>query len=179
MVNPACANIGWMTADQGKALLIAVSARYLPDAAEICRRDGAVALPVLEAGDLTSCEPGMPVFVLAAGKGDAESRSVGWRASLVSWSRDRPDVATPGSVDAPGEPDQRSPEDELTAEPGDDDEWDELERRPAPDPVWIVVESLRDLAITERIHTNELVPKRERGARFFVPKAPRLVCLPD
>ena len=158
------------------ALLIAVSARHLHEAEAICERDGEVALPVLETGELASCASGTQVLVLAAGEGDDESRSVGWRASMVSWSQRRPDVATPGSVDVPGEPGNEPPRPPGPAQPDDDDE---PEPRSAPDPVWIVVESLRELAIRERIHTNELVPKRERGARFFVPKAPKLVRLPD
>ena len=47
-----------------------------------------------------------------------------------------------------------------------------------PIPCGSVIAELEELALRDRIHTNELVRKRDRGARFFVPEAPRLVRLP-
>jgi hypothetical protein len=124
------------------------------------------------------------VLILAAAEGEEETRSVTWRGTLRAWSDERPPVSSPRSVDAAdGEPGvDLDPIDEPRPRAGetdgdDDDPWEESE--PAPDPVWVVIEDLRQLPLLERVHTNELVPKRDRGARFFVPRAPRTVRLPE
>jgi hypothetical protein len=175
-----------MNAAAESALLIAVSRRHLTAAAEICASDGSVTLPVLEAGDLAAAAPGTAVLILAAAVGDEESRSVTWRGRLVSWSTERPaDVRAPVTVDHADAPDGTVHAESLTtpasASPGDpighDDALDDDD--PPADPVWIVIAGLEELALRDRIHTNELVRKRDRGARFFVPEAPRLVRLPD
>ena len=41
------------------------------------------------------------------------------------------------------------------------------------------VEGLEELPKREWLFTNELVSKQERGARYFMPRAPVLVRLPD
>lgn len=159
------------------ALLIAVSKRHLEEAAMICRRSGAVALPLLSAGDLVSASAGTHVFVLAAAEGDEEMRAVSWRATLVSWTEERPASEAPSTVDRPGSsgtalrPSRR----------GDEDGWagDEPDQEDEVDPIWIVISELHELPLHERIHTNELVRKQDRGARFFVPRAPRLVHVPE
>lgn len=151
-----------------RALLIAVSGRVLAEARDICDQGGSVALPVLEEGDLDAADPGTAVLILAAGEGEEEQRTVRWRASLRRWSGERPSDGVPSMLDpAPRVGGERDG-------PGDDDDVTDEVR-----PVWIVVSGLRELEVRERIHTNELVRKRDRDARFFVPREPRLVAIPD
>lgn len=151
------------------ALLIAISGRVLSEARDICEQTGSVALAVLEEGDLERAAPGTTVLILAVGEGDAEQRTVGWRASLRGWTDQRPSDGVPSTLDPEA---VLTTEDDRSDEDEDEDEEDELP------PVWIELNDLRELEMRERFHTNELVRKRDRGARFFVPRAPRLVRLP-
>lgn len=164
-----------MTSDADGALLIAVSRRHLDEASDICERSGAVALPLLSAGDLVSAPDGSLVLVLAVADGDEESRAVSWRATLRSWSNERPASGVPSTVDLADPPTTESCTAPSDHDEGRDDGPDETRE----EPVWIVLGELRELAMRERIHTNELVRKQDRGARYFVPRAPRLVHVPD
>jgi hypothetical protein len=61
--------------------------------------------------------------------------------------------------------------------PADDDEPDEIVGA-GPPAAFLEVEELRELDTREWLFTNELVRKRERGARTFVPLVPVRVPLP-
>ncbi len=135
-----------------EALLLAV------DRAELVGDTIELAIPATE--DLERVEEGWPVLVYAFDPGRREPK-VTWRATF----------AGAGDVER------------VEVEPHVDPE---LGDEPDPDPdddgaVGIVRVRLRDVGpLPERewISTNELVPKQERRARFYMPREPRVVRLP-
>jgi hypothetical protein len=169
-----------------RALLAAVPRRHLESALAVQQRRGRVALPALEAGDLLDAEPGSDVYLYAHGEDGRQLPAATWRARLLRW--------------APAEPDGRYPEDGglvppslveemrvareviasgpknpvMTAE-GERDRLAEGEAAGA----YFEVEGLEELAKRDWLFTNELVAKGDRGARYFMPRVPVLVRLPD
>jgi hypothetical protein len=178
------------------AILAAVPLRHLRSAVEVCAERGRVALPATGRGDLDAARPGEAVYLYAYQVGDRPVPAATWRAVFVRTveaidgdhpepeltpSTLRDDRVADAGADAEDPPrasdaptDALDDDDEL--DPFDDD--DEL-AGVGPTELFLEVAELRELAKGEWLFTNELVPKRERRARTFVPVAPARVLLPD
>jgi hypothetical protein len=172
--------------DDGFALLAAVPLRHLRSGLEVCATRGRVGLPATGRGDLDAARPGDVVYLYAYQVGDRPVPAATWRARFVAaveavdgdhpdpdlspptWREER---ATPAPTPAP--PSDRDP----GADPDNDDPDDDLAGIGPPE-VFLEVEELRELDKRDWLFTNELVPKRERRARAFVPMTPVRVRLP-
>jgi hypothetical protein len=169
-----------------RALLAAVPRRHLESALTVQRRRGHVALPALEVGDLLVAEPGTEVYLYAHGEDGRQLPAATWRAWLRRW--------------APAEPDGGHPDDGDLVPPSLLEEMREAReviasasQEPAttaggePDRLagdvgagaYFEVEGLEELPKRDWLFTNELVSKGDRGARYFMPRVPVLVRLPD
>lgn len=170
----------------GRALLAAVPRRHLESALIVQQRRGRVALPALEVGDLRDAEPGTDVYLYAHGEDGRQLPAATWRARLLRW--------------APAEPDGRHPDDGDLVPPSLVEEMRvarEVLASVPQDPVttadegrdqlgggegagaYFEVEGLEELPKRAWLFTNELVSKGDRGARYFMPRVPVLVQLPD
>jgi hypothetical protein len=107
---------------------------------------------------------------------------VTWRATFAASSDTAEQEELPSSVRAELERDAtdriRPPVAAITdPEIGDVPDPDPDEEDAAPT-VYLRLRGLEPLPERERISTNELVPKQERHARFYMPREPRIVRLP-
>lgn len=170
-----------------RALLAAVPRRHLESALAVQQRRGHVALPALEVGDLRVAEPGTEVYLYAHGEDGRQLPAATWRARLRRW--------------APAEPDGRHPDDGDLVPPSLVEEMRVAREVIAsgsqepvttaggePEPLlvgdesagaYFEVEGLEELPKRDWLFTNELVSKGDRGARYFMPRVPVLVRLPD
>jgi hypothetical protein len=157
-------------AEPARALLVAIARDRLDEARAIEDASGSVAVGVRRTDDLEAVSPGMPVLIYAFEPGRRVS-SVTWCATFAAVVEEAP----PGAIDLPAGP-PPAPEDgggDLGDVPDPDPDDDE-ERAVA----YVVLRDIAPLPDREHIATNELVPKQQRGARFFMPRDPRLVHLP-
>lgn len=171
-----------------RSLLAAVPRRHLESALIVQRRRGCVALPALGVGDLGAAPPGADVYLYAYEEGGRPVPAATWRARLLRWAPAERDGAYPYDGDlvppsliqemlvarellASGPP-ASSPNATTGAEP-------DLAADPPPAGAYFEVEGLEELPKEAWLFTNELVPKRDRGARYFMPRAPVLAALPD
>ena len=174
-----------------QALLIAIPLRHLEAALET--QEERVVLPAGGPGDLDTTAPGAPVLVMPTDEADTEISAATWRATFVrrvsyepgspwpeglpaSWTAEHA-VPAPEPAPAPAgadDADDRDDEDE------DDDTWedDEDDQDFGPQSFLEVVELVR-LPRQEWLFANELVGKQARGGRYFRPRVPTLVDLPD
>ena len=168
------------------ALLIAIPLRHLEAALETPGER--VVLPAGGPGDLDTTAPGAPVLVMPTDEDDTEISAATWRATFVrrvayepgspwpeglpaSWTAEHPAPA-PEPAPAAADPDDA---DDLDDE--DEDAWEDDEDI-GPQSFLEVVELVR-LPRQEWLFANELVGKQARGGRYFRPRVPILVDLPD
>jgi hypothetical protein len=170
-----------------RALLAAVPRRHLESGLTVQRRRGRVALPALAVGDLPLAAPGTDVYLYAHGEDGRQPPAATWRGRLRGWAPAEPDGRHPhdgdlvppslveemrvareviaSSAEAVGTRGRREPE-QLPADREDAGAYFE-------------VDALEELPKRAWLFTNELVSKQDRGARYFMPRAPVLVRLPD
>lgn len=169
-----------------RALLAAVPRRHLESALIVQRRRGRVALPALEVGDLRDAEPGTDVYLYAHGANGRQLPAATWRARLRRWMPARPDGRHPddGDLVPPSLVEEMrvareviasAPQDHATTADGERDRLSEGEAAGA----YFEVEGLEELPKRDWLFTNELVSKGDRGARYFMPRVPVMVRLPD
>ena len=169
-----------------RALLAAVPRRHLESALGVQGRRGRVALPALAVGDLRVAEPGTDVYLYAHGEDGRQPPAATWRARLRRWASAEPDGRHPYDSDLvpPSLVEEMrvargviasSADAAATREPGEPEQLAGGEGSGA----YFEVEGLEELPKREWLFTNELVSKQERGARYFMPRAPVLVRLPD
>jgi hypothetical protein len=178
------------TGDQpARALLAAVPRRHLESGLTVQRRRGRVALPALEVGDLRASDPGTDVYLYAHGEDGRPLPAATWRATLRRWARAEPDGGHPydGDLVPPSFLEEMRVAREVIASesvaPVSTAGSAEAEQRSdeggATAGAYFEVEGLEELPKREWLFTNELVSKRERGARYFMPRVPVIVKLPD
>ena len=169
-----------------RALLAAVPRRHLESALTVQQRRGHVALPALEVGDLPVAEPGTEVYLYAHGEDGRQLPAATWRARLRRWAPAEPDGRHPddGDLVPPSLVEEMrvareviasAPQDHPTTADGGRDRLAEGEAAGA----YFEVEGLEELPKRDWLFTNELVSKGDRGARYFMPRVPVLVRLPD
>jgi hypothetical protein len=170
----------------GRALLAAVPRRHLASALIVQQRRGRVALPALEVGDLRNADPGTDVYLYAHGEDGRQLPAATWRARLLRWAPAEPDGRYPddGDLVPPSLVEEMrvareviasAPQDHVTTADGERDRLAEGEAAGA----YFEVEGLEELPKRDWLFTNELVSKGDRGARYFMPRVPVLVRLPD
>jgi hypothetical protein len=169
-----------------QALLIAIPLRHLEAALETPGER--VVLPAGGPGDLDTTAPAAPVLVMPTDEDDTEISAATWRATFVrrvayepgspwpeglpaSWTAEHPAPA-PEPAPAAADPDDA---DDLDDE--DEDAWEDDEDI-GPQSFLEVVD-LVPLPRQEWVFANELVGKQARGGRYFRPRVPILVDLPD
>jgi hypothetical protein len=169
-----------------QALLIAIPLRHLEAALETPGER--VVLPAGGPGDLDTTAPAAPVLVMPTDEDDTEISAATWRATFVrrvayepgspwpeglpaSWTAEHPAPA-PEPAPAAADPDDA---DDLDDE--DEDAWEDDEDI-GPQSFLEVVD-LVPLPRQEWLFANELVGKQARGGRYFRPRVPILVDLPD
>lgn len=172
-----------------RALLAAVPRRHLESALTVQRRRGRVALPALEAGGLRAAEPGTDVYLYAHGEDGRPLPAATWRARLRRWAPARPDGGHPydGDLVPPSLVEEmRVAREVISSEPaspadlaGSEEVEGRLAEGDATAGAYFEVDGLEELPKRDWLFTNELVSKRERGARYFMPRVPVLVRLPD
>lgn len=173
-----------------RALLAAVPRRHLESALTVQARRGRVALPALEPGDLPAAEPGTDVYLYAHGEDGRPLPAATWHARLRRWTAAEPDGRHPhdGDLVPPSLLEEmRLAREAIASAPappgrmGGEEESEQVltEDRAAGAGAYFEVEGLKELPKREWFFTNELVSKRERGARYFMPRVPILVRLPD
>jgi hypothetical protein len=174
-----------------RALLAAMPRRHLELARARCEIDGSAVLPAGGPGDLDATPTGMSVLLIAIDADDAEIPAATWRARFegrIAHSSGDPFPAglpetwleeRAGSTAAPppgdGPPLDGRDHDQEDEEEGEDDPDDDAVGPQS----FFRVSDLAPMSRSEWIFSNELVPKRERGGRTFVPRTPRLIVLPD
>jgi hypothetical protein len=164
-----------------QALLIAIPLRHLQATLEI--PDGRVVLPAGGPGDLDATSPGALVLVMPTDEDGSEISAATWRARFVrrvpyepgspwpdglpaSWTAEHP-APPPAPV-----PDAAGRDDDL-------DDLDDLDDEDAGPQSFLEVLELGPLPRQEWVFANELVGKQARGGRYFRPRVPTLVDLPD
>ena len=169
--------------DEGFAILAAVPLRHLRSGLEVCARQGRVALPATARGDLDAANPGEAVYLYAYQVGDRPVPAATWRATFVRAVRavegghPEPDL-TPPTWREERWPTGTAAGSELGRPAGNDDDDEPETVGAGPPAAFLEVEELRELEPRDWLFTNELVPKRDRGARTFVPLTPVRVPLP-
>jgi hypothetical protein len=169
-----------------RALLAAVPRRHLESALIVQKRRGRVALPSLEVGDLRDAEPGTDVYLYAHGEEGRQLPAATWRARLLRWAPAEPDGRHPddGDLVPPSLVEEirvareviaSAPKDPVTTADGEPGQVAGGEAAGA----YFEVEGLEELPKRDWLFTNELVLKGDRGARYFMPRVPVLVRLPD
>jgi hypothetical protein len=168
-----------------RALLAAVPRRHLESALTVQHRRGRVALPALEVGDLRVAEPGTDVYLYAHGLDGRQLPAATWRARLLRWAPAEPDGrhADDGDLVPPSLLEEIRAAREVIAS-GPQDPVTTAGKEPEPllaggEGAYFEVEGLEELAQRDWLFTNELVSKGDRGARYFMPRVPVLVRLPD
>ena len=178
------------------ALFVAMPGRHLRSASALRTHDH-VAFPAGRLGDLRRADPGVPIYFVELDEDDVAAPAATWRGSLLTWTEaddeGRPvgglpvpptwlaerEAADLGGADThlPALDDREAIDDEEVEEDEEDDPWDpdDPER---PMQVFLEVAELTELPPAAWVFTNEVVPKQQRGSRYFVPMAPRLVHLP-
>jgi hypothetical protein len=171
-----------------QALLIAIPLRHLEAALETA--SDTVVLPAGGPGDLDAAASGAVVLVMPTDTGDAEISAATWRATFVrrvphesgtpwpdglpvSWTEEHP-APGPAPVRAAAEPVDR---DDLDEEEDEDEDDSDNEERGLQS--FLEVVDLGPLPRQEWLFANELVGKQARGGRFFRPRFPTLVDLPE
>jgi hypothetical protein len=173
-----------------QALLIAIPLRHLETAlAALSSEAGRIVLPAGGPGDLDEAASGSPVLVMPTDTDDdSEISAATWRATFVrrvphdpgtpwpdglptSWTDEHPaPVAASADVAAPQDVDESD-------EDGDDqDDQDDPDAGPQS---FLEVVDLGPLRRQDWLFANELVGKQARGGRYFRPRVPTLVNLPD
>ena len=169
-----------------QALLIAIPLRHLEAALETPGER--VVLPAGGPGDLDTTAPAAPVLVMPTDEDDTEISAATWRATFVrrvayepgspwpeglpaSWTAEHPAPA-PEPAPAAADPDDA---DDLDDE--DEDAWEDDEDIGPQS--FLEVADLVPLPRQEWLFANELVGKQARGGRYFRPRVPILVDLPD
>jgi hypothetical protein len=169
-----------------QALLIAIPLRHLEAALETPGER--VVLPAGGPGDLDTTAPAAPVLVMPTDEDDSEISAATWRATFVrrvahepgspwpeglpaSWTAEHPAPAPQPAPAAAGPDDADDLDDE------DEDAWEDDEDI-GPQSFLEVVD-LAPLPRQEWLFANELVGKQARGGRYFRPRVPTLVDLPD
>lgn len=172
-----------------QALLIAIPARHLQAALEV--PGGRVVLPAGGPGDLDATASGAPVLVMPTGEDDTEISAATWRATFVRRVPHEPGSPWPNGLPTSWTEEHPAPEATRTATGPDDDraDLDDLDDLDAED-AWdddedagpqsfLEIVELGPLPRPEWVFANELVGKQARGGRFFRPRVPILVDLPD
>jgi hypothetical protein len=149
-------------------------------------------LPAGGPGDLDAAASGSPVLVMPTDADDTEISAATWRATFVrrvphtpgtpwpdglptSWTDEHPaPVAAPADDASPLVADADDGDDADDLE--DDDDWDDEEAGPQS---FLEVVELAPLPRQDWLFANELVGKQARGGRYFRPRVPTLVDLPD
>lgn len=170
--------------DDEFAILAAVPLRHLRSGLDVCAGLGVVALPATGRGDLDGADAGDPVYLYAYQVGERPVPAATWRAVLVSVvdavAGDHPD---PERTPPTWREDRDAPVPTEPPPAGETDDGDEIDdEEPAgsgPPEVFLEVAELRELDRRDWLFTNELVRKRDRGARTFVPVTPVRVRLPE
>jgi hypothetical protein len=169
-----------------QALLIAIPLRHLEAALETPGER--VVLPAGGPGDLDTTAPAAPILVMPTDEDDSEISAATWRATFVrrvayepgspwpeglpaSWTAEHPAPAPQPAPAAAGPDDADDLDDE------DEDAWEDDEDI-GPQSFLEVVD-LAPLPRQEWLFANELVGKQARGGRYFRPRVPTLVDLPD
>ncbi|MEX2274682.1 MAG: hypothetical protein WEA10_03815 [Actinomycetota bacterium] len=171
--------------DSQEVLLAAIALRHLQSGRDVCARRGSVALPVPETGEAASARSGTPVLIYASEAGDRKVPAATWRAMFIGWTAATEDGGHPAGDDHVP-PTVVVDRDRPADEPADDAPERDLGDEPDPDPDdesdgaagFLEVTTLEQLPERDWVATNELVPKQERRARYFMPLGPRLVHLP-
>jgi len=171
------------------ALLIAIPLRHLEAALE--NPGERVVLPAGGPGDLDTTAPGAPVLVMPTDEADTEISAATWRATFVRRVAYEPGSPWPDGLPATWIAEHAAPTPEPEPAPApagsddaddlddeDEDAWEDDEDDFGPQSFLEVVE-LRPLPRQEWLFANELVGKQARGGRYFRPRVPTLVELPD
>lgn len=171
-----------------QAMLIAIPLRHLEAALEA--PGDTIVLPAGGPGDLDSAASETVVLVMPTDTGADEISAATWRATFVrrvpyepgdSW----PVGVPPTWVEEHPAPQPAGPVPSAAAEDEDDDREDdeddpnEDEDEDAGLQSFLEVVDLAPLPRQEWLFANELVGKQARGGRWFRPRAPTLVSLPD
>ena len=160
-----------------QAMLIAIPLRHLEAALEA--PGDTIVLPAGGPGDLDSAASETVVLVMPTDTGADEISAATWRATFVrrvpyepgdSW----PVGVPPTWVEEHPAPEPAGPVPSATAEDEDEDEDEE-----AGPQSFLEVVDLAPLPRQEWLFANELVGKQARGGRYFRPRVPTLVELPD
>jgi len=160
-----------------QAMLIAIPLRHLEAALEA--PGDTIVLPAGGPGDLDSAASETVVLVMPTDTGADEISAATWRATFVrrvpyepgdSW----PVGVPPTWVEEHPAPEPAGPVPSATAEDEDEDEDEE-----AGPQSFLEVVDLAPLPRQEWLFANELVGKQARGGRWFRPRVPTLVSLPD
>jgi hypothetical protein len=173
---------------EDRALLIAIPLHHLESLVDA---GGPVLLPAGGRGDLDAAAPGTPVLVMPTETDDNRASAATWRATFVrrvpyepgspwpdglpaSWTAEHPvpEPAPPDDEDDDEDDEFWDDEDDEDEEDDEDDEDDDVQS-------FLEVTDLGPLPRQEWVFANELVPKQARRGRFFQPRVPILVPLPD
>ena len=169
-----------MAPEPERVLLVGMPLRHLIEAARICASRGAVVLPAGGAGDLLSAPTGTDVLFIASEAGEREVPAATWSAELIgivlAGSDGFPDGLPSGWVEERQEAPPPAPA--VPRSPFGDREDDDGRNSDA-EQSYFEVRSLTELPKAAWIFVNELVPKQERGGRFYFPRTPRLVERPS
>jgi hypothetical protein len=168
-----------------RVLVVAMPLRHLESARSMCERSGTATLPAGGPGDLDETPAGTTVLAIATEAGDATVPAATWRAVFVR--REPHDRGDPWPAGSPETWVEEHPELDVEAPGGDsvvmsdedeEDDRDDEDEGVGPQSFFRV----RELAPSPPgawVHTNELVPKQQRGGRTFLPRTPRLVWFID
>ncbi len=174
------------------ALFVAMPGRHLRSAATLRTH---VAFPAGRLGDLRRADPGVPIYFVELDGDDVAAPAATWRGSFLTWTEADGEGRPAGGLPVPptwlaereaadlARADARLPDHDDREAVDDDEEDDEDDPRDPDDPerpmqVFLEVAELTELPPAAWVFTNEVVPKQQRGSRYFVPMAPRLVRLP-
>ena len=169
-----------------QALLIAIPLRHLEAALETPGER--VVLPAGGPGDLDTTAPGAPVLVMPTDEDDTEISAATWRATFVRHVAYEPGSPWPEGLPASWTAEHPAPAPEPAPAAADPDDADDLDDE--DEDVWeddedigpqsfLEVVGLVPLPRQEWLFANELVGKQARGGRYFRPRVPILVDLPD
>ena len=126
------------------------------------------------------------MYLYAHGADGRRLPAATWRARLLRWAPAEPDgrhpdddgLLPPSLVEemrVAREVIASAPQDQVTTADGERDRLAQGEGAGA----YFEVEELEELPKRDWLFTNELVSKGDRGARYFMPRVPVLVRLPD